>query len=187
MKINLLIIISIVWVLSEIILSVVKRAKNSHHIYDKSSLRILWATITLSITAGVILKDTKFLISHQNYVFISYLGIFFIGCGLIIRWIAILKLKKSFTVNVSVSVGQVIIQTGIYKYIRHPSYSGGLLAFLGLGIAFDNWLSLAIIFIPISGAFLYRIHVEEKALITTLSKQYTDYMKRTWRLIPKIY
>ncbi len=185
--INLLMIISVVWVLSEIILSGVKRAKDSQNIYDKSSLKILWITITLSITAGIILRNTRFVISYHNYNLIYYSGIFFICCGLIIRWIAILKLKKSFTVNVSVSGGQETIQSGIYKYIRHPSYSGSLVSFLGLGVVFNNWLTLFVIFIPISGAFLYRIHVEEKALITALGKQYTDYMKRTWRLIPKVY
>jgi protein-S-isoprenylcysteine O-methyltransferase Ste14 len=115
-----------------------------------------------------------------------YIGILFIFIGLIVRWIAILTLKKSFTVNVTVSEDQTIIRTGIYKSIRHPSYLGSLFSFLGLGLAFNNWLTLLIIFLPICFAFLYRIKVEEAAL-KKVFPDYSEYIKHTRCLVPGIY
>ncbi len=53
----------------------------------------------------------------------------------------------------------------MYKHLRHPSYAGYLLGNLGLGMAFSNWLSIVIIFVPILAASLYRIWVEEDALL----------------------
>jgi protein-S-isoprenylcysteine O-methyltransferase Ste14 len=107
--------------------------------------------------------------------------------GLIIRWTAILTLRKYFTVDVSILEDHKIVKKGIYKYIRHPSYAGSLVSFLGLGLAFSNWLSSVVIIVPILTAFIYRIQVEEKALIQAFGEEYLDYSNTTKRLIPKIY
>jgi len=184
---NPLLIISTVWVFSEIILSRMMRAKNSKRDFDKSSLKILWITIAVSITAGILLRRTNFAITDQYITLIYYSGITFICLGLILRWTAIITLKKSFTVNVSVSESQKIVRSGIYKYIRHPAYSGILLSFFGLGISFNNYMTLTVIFIPIVISFLNRIRVEEKVLSEAFGRQYTDYIQRTRRLIPGVF
>ena len=184
---NLLLIISIIWVLSEIILSRLLRANDSHNDYDKSSLKILWITICISITLGIIFRNSTFTLTSQYVSLIYHSGLFLICTGLIIRWIAILKLKKSFTVNVSVTENQMIVQSGIYKQIRHPSYLGSLLSFAGLALVFNDWLTFAIIFIPILFAFMYRIQIEEKLLSQVFGAQYTDYIENSKKLIPKIF
>ena len=184
---NLLLIVSIFWVLSEILLSRLMRANDSHTNYDKSSLKILWITICLSITLGIIFSNLNFAIIMKHATFIYYFGISIICIGLIIRWIAILRLKKSFTVNVSVAENQNIVQSGIYKHIRHPSYLGSLLSFCGLAIVFNNWLTFAIIFIPIFLSFMYRIHIEEKLLSQVFGAQYSNYIENSWKLIPKVF
>jgi protein-S-isoprenylcysteine O-methyltransferase Ste14 len=71
--------------------------------------------------------------------------------------------------------------------VRHPSYAGVLLAFVGLALTLRNWLSLVIIVVPIFGVFVRRMKVEEEALSRTLGARYTDYMKRTKRLVPGVY
>jgi len=184
---NLLLIVSIFWVLSEIFLSRMMRANDSQNNYDKSSLKILWITICISITLGIIIRNSNFVLTLHYAIFIYHIGIFLICIGLIVRWFAILKLKKSFTVNVSVSENQNIVQSGIYKHIRHPSYLGSLLSFFGLAIVFNNWLTLVIIFFPIFFSFLYRIHIEEKLLSQMFGTQYTKYIEDTWKLIPKVF
>ena len=184
---SLLLIISILWVLSEVLLSRFMRVKDSQNNYDKSSLKILWITICIAITVGIILKNSNFIVTLQHASSIYYLGISLICIGLIIRWNAILKLKKSFTVHVSIAENQNIIQSGIYKHIRHPSYLGSLLSFCGLGIVFNNWLTFAIIFIPIFLSFIYRIQIEEKLLSQVFGTEYTQYCKKSWKLIPKVF
>ena len=81
---NPLLIISTVWVFSEIILSRMMRAKNSKRDFDKSSLKILWITIAVSITAGILLRRTNFAITDESIALIYYSGITFICLGLII-------------------------------------------------------------------------------------------------------
>ncbi len=76
---------------------------------------------------------------------------------------------------------------GPYRIVRHPSYTGALMAFLGLALCLANWASLAVLLVQIFLVFRWRVHVEEAALIDALGEPYRDYMKRTKRLIPGVY
>jgi protein-S-isoprenylcysteine O-methyltransferase Ste14 len=82
--------------------------------------------------------------------------------------------------------GHKIIDKGLYGIIRHPSYLGSLVTFAGLGLALENWLSLLVLLALPVAATLYRISVEEKALLDHFGSAYRDYMRRTKRLIPGI-
>jgi protein-S-isoprenylcysteine O-methyltransferase Ste14 len=119
--------------------------------------------------------------------FLGYLGCLLIMAGLLIRWLAISTLRRQFTVNVSIVKDHKIIDTGIYAFIRHPAYLGSLLSFLGLGLAFESWICLLIVFILPLMATLYRISVEEKVLNDHFGQEYSDYTMRTKRLIPKVF
>lgn len=184
-----LIIISFIWFSSEVVLARVKHSKTnrSSKQLDRSSLRLLWITITFSVSIGVFLAMQNLSFLKIQSPFISVLGLGLILSGLAIRWIAILTLRKYFTVDVSVLKNQKIVQKGIYKFIRHPAYAGSLLSFLGLGLAFANWLVFLIIFFPILAAFIYRMGIEEKALKDFLGEECLHYSQTTKRLIPKIY
>jgi protein-S-isoprenylcysteine O-methyltransferase Ste14 len=71
--------------------------------------------------------------------------------------------------------------------VRHPSYTGVLLAFVGFALSLRNWAALFVILLPIFAAFVYRMKVEEEALSRALGSSYTDYMRRTRRLVPFVY
>ena len=183
-----------IWFFSEIALVLFKRSKKSNeNKLDKSSLKYLWIVILISISLGIYVGilgfkgtfSTGFVKSHLHISY--YCGLASIIIGVFIRWKAIYTLRKFFTVNVTVEKNQKIIQKGLYKYLRHPSYTGSLLSFLGLGLSFSNWLSTIIIFVPIFFVFAYRIKIEEKALINNFGDKYINYSKSTKRLIPFIY
>jgi protein-S-isoprenylcysteine O-methyltransferase Ste14 len=116
-----------------------------------------------------------------------YLGSALIVIGMIIRFIAIRTLGKFFTVNLAIHGDQSLIKAGLYKHIRHPSYSGSLLSFVGFGLSLNNWISLIIILVPILVTFINRINIEEKLLLEQFGSEYEDYKKRTKRLFPMIY
>jgi protein-S-isoprenylcysteine O-methyltransferase Ste14 len=79
------------------------------------------------------------------------------------------------------------MQSGFYKHLRHPSYTGALLSFAGLGLSMNNWLSLILIFIPVLFAFIHRMNIEEKVLTGQFGKQYSDYIGKTNRIVPFVY
>ena len=115
------------------------------------------------------------------------LGIICILLGVALRWYAIWTLGHYFTRDVAVSVDQQVIQWGPYRVIRHPAYSGTFLTMLGVGLAVTNWASLATLLICVFLGHLYRVSVEEKALIQTIGQPYIEYMQHTRRFIPKVF
>jgi protein-S-isoprenylcysteine O-methyltransferase Ste14 len=80
-----------------------------------------------------------------------------------------------------------LIETGLYKIIRHPGYLGQLIIFLGISTSLSNWLSVLLMIVPVLLGYLNRIIVEEKFMIEQMGQKYIDYQKRTKRLIPMIY
>ena len=114
-------------------------------------------------------------------------GIGLMWAGFVLRAWAIRALGRFFTVTVGVEEGHTVVDTGPYSQIRHPSYTGMLLFFVGLGIALDSWLSLAAAALfPLAG-MVVRIAYEETMLRRELGQPYADYSKRTSRLIPKVW
>jgi len=175
------------WLLSEILLNrIYKTKKNREKDLDKSSLLIIWITIIISITLGVL--STNFIVVPISKTsFINYTGLVLIIVGSAIRLIAIRTLGKFFTVNLNLAVDHRLIKIGLYKFIRHPSYTGSLLSFFGFGISLNNWSGLIIIFVPVLFSFIHRINIEEKLMSDQFGKEYEEYKKLTRRLVPFIY
>jgi protein-S-isoprenylcysteine O-methyltransferase Ste14 len=176
-----------VWFLSEILLNRILRAgKSDKQGADKGSIRIIWITIGTANTVGIIAAVLlKFPIS--NLVWVPVAGLVLVVFGMIIRFVSIWTLGRYFTVDVTIRENHKIKQTGMYKIIRHPSYLGSLLSFIGFGISLNNWISVIVIMVLMSWAMLHRISIEEKVLIKQFGQEYLDYMKHTYRLIPWIY
>ena len=163
------------------------RKKKSERDWDKSSLAVFDVSGVLSVPLGIILGFTDTGRIHRGYLLVSLVGIVLMLLGTTLRWAAIFTLKKYFTVNVTILENHQIVKEGLYKHLRHPSYTGLLLRYLGLGLSYANWLSLALIFLPLLLSVLYRIRVEESALVQTFGDEYEEYSKETKRLIPRIY
>ncbi len=184
-------IICILWIASEILLSIRRRAKNKSKDFDKSNSLILWIINILSISIGIniAVKSGNSGIGSfsRGYPLTSYIGLLCILSGIAVRWTAILTLGKQFTTTLTIVENHKIIDNGIYKYIRHPSYTGALMSFFGLSITYSNWITFIIIFFPILFGYIYRIKIEEKLLMNHFGEEYSIYARKTHRLIPKIY
>ena len=153
---------------------------------DKSSLWWLYGLITLGYALSFSIGATKIgRIYDWNTFFAIGMALFVIG--LIIRIYSLLTLKHYFTYFVAKVEGHKIIQTGFYKFIRHPGYLGQLIIFTGISISISNWLSVLAMMIPVTLGYLYRIKVEEGFMLEQLGEDYLNYQKRTKRLIPIIY
>jgi protein-S-isoprenylcysteine O-methyltransferase Ste14 len=107
--------------------------------------------------------------------------------GTALRWMAIRTLGKNFTGSVVIEETQSLVSHGLYKYLRHPSYTGILLVVFGLGLMMGNFLSLLAITLGLFIGLLYRIRVEEVALCRRFGHSYKDYMAVTKRLIPFLF
>ena len=111
------------------------------------------------------------------------LGLALMLLGMAIRWYSIRVLGRSFTTSVMTRPDQKVVESGPYRWIRHPSYTGGLLTLIGIVVCLTNPVSLLGVIPPLAG-YAYRIHVEENTLARSLGEPYQAYMRRTKRLIP---
>lgn len=172
---------------SEIGLSIRRRAAGGDAL-DQGSLRLLWITIMVSLALAYFVCYALPAASLGSAAPAArVIGVVIYAMGLGLRWYAIIYLGRFFTVNVAIATDHQLIDTGPYRYVRHPSYTGALAAFLGLGLVLANWASVALVTIPIFAVFARRMRVEEAALLQGLGAQYRAYMDRTQRLIPGVY
>lgn len=172
---------------SELGLSILKRSRGASRPSGDRTLRMLWATILVSVAMAV-LASTLLPQGNSRILAVLYpLGLMLFVAGLVLRWWAILHLGRLFTVDVAIAHDHVVVTTGPYRYVRHPSYTGVLLAFAGYGVCLGNVYSLLACIVPITAAFLVRIRVEEAAMCSALGDAYREYAGRTRALLPYLY
>ena len=107
--------------------------------------------------------------------------------GLVLRGWSFKALGQYFTHTVMVSSDQPVIDTGPYRVLRHPSYTGVILAGIGVGLASANWADLAGLLLLTLTPLLWRIHVEERALAATVGDRYRAYAAQHKRLVPLVW
>jgi protein-S-isoprenylcysteine O-methyltransferase Ste14 len=107
--------------------------------------------------------------------------------GTALRLWAVVTLGRYFTYAVQVSSDQKVVETGPYRLIRHPAYTGGLMLALGIALSLRYAWAPLIVGLPNLAAYLIRIVVEERALSEGIGEPYRAYMARTKRLIPYVW
>jgi protein-S-isoprenylcysteine O-methyltransferase Ste14 len=94
-------------------------------------------------------------------------------------------LRKAFSPVVQEIEGGKLVQTGLYKHIRHPLYVGTICLFLACPVFLAARYSAVLSVVGLVGVAL-RIRKEERFLAEH-QPGYADYKKRTWRLVPKVF
>lgn len=97
------------------------------------------------------------------------------------------SLGRYFTFTVMTSADQPVITTGPYRIVRHPGYTGVMLVVLGAGFVAGNWIGLIGFTVSILLPLLYRIRVEETALVGALGDRYRSYAAGHKRLVPLVW
>ncbi len=151
---------------------------------DRGSHLLLWVVFAGSITAGNFAGMShlgpRLLPAH----FWTAFGAALFAAGMAFRWWAIVHLGRFFSVDVAIAHDHKVVDTGPYRWVRHPSYTGLLLQCTGLAVVLGTVLSLLIIVVPTFFVLFYRILVEERVLLANLGEGYAAYSRRTKRLLP---
>ncbi|CAF1427632.1 unnamed protein product [Adineta steineri] len=160
---------------------------------DRGTLFFIWLIIICSIAFSSYYVrlgyGSKIITNHlfKFYFWVPF-SISLYLMGVFIRKQSIEQLGKWFTTVVRIDECHELIDSGWYGRMRHPSYTGTLLYFLGLALLLNNWLSLFGLIIPIYSVFFYRIHIEEQELRKHFGIKYEEYRHKVPNiLIPKIF
>ena len=175
------------WIVPELMIAR-RRPEPDAQKADRGSKLVVVGAVFIGISLGFIAADTVpslFVGTHWKTVFA--LGIAVWLGGIFLRLYSIRILGRFFTTDVAISRNHRIVEQGPYRWLRHPSYLGGLLAQVGFGMTMTNWLAMFLPVCCLATAYAYRIPIEEQALVRGLGSDYSDYMRRTWRLIPYVF
>ena len=170
----------------KVVRSGVKGAKSADS-KDGGSIRVLLGGMWIALMLGFFLSFVKagsFPRGAQLQVFVIGVALMILG-SLLRRW-CFRTLGQYFTGDVKASVDQPVIRTGPYRFVRHPSYTAGIMMFTGIGLALGSWFSFLLITIGSIATYWYRVTIEERALLGTIGEQYASFMKERKRFIPYI-
>src|SRR6266404_4891116 len=184
---RLSLVLGLIYLVSEVLLSVTRRGRSkTGEKQDRSTLRVIWIVIMVSVTAGVFVAQNWRAGALPHGREFAVAGVVLFAVGLLLRWWAIITLGRFFTVDVTIEKDHELVERGPFRVVRHPSYTGVLLAFVGLALSLRNWAAILVILVPIFAAFVRRMNVEEEALSQALGSRYAEYMVRTKRLVPGV-
>ena len=154
---------------------------------DSGSMKVLLAGMGVATVIAypiAFVKAWSFPDSWQLPLFV--VGVLLIFLGSMLRRYCWRTLGEYFTGDVSVKPDQPIISSGPYRLVRHPSYTAGMMMYIGIGFALGSWFSLALLTITTDATYSYRVLVEERVLLDALGEPYDAFLKGRKRFIPYI-
>lgn len=186
---RLFVLLIVVWASSELWLGWKRRSEDRSRRRDAGTLRLLLVTVYACIGIAVWLsyQGPGHLSDIALRASLFWAGLVLMATGLALRFWAIRVLARFFTVDVNIQPGHELIRHGPYRWLRHPSYTGSLMTFLGFGLALSNAWSLLVVLAPVTVAFVWRMRVEERVLAEAFPDQYLEYARQTKRLVPFVW
>ncbi|MBN1940907.1 MAG: isoprenylcysteine carboxylmethyltransferase family protein [Candidatus Diapherotrites archaeon] len=118
---------------------------------------------------------------------ISIAGVILLFTGLVIYVKSVLTLGKFFSKELEIKKGHALVTSGIYTHVRHPSYAGSFLLFLGFALIANSAIAIALFLIVMVPWLAWRINNEEKFLEKKFGREFVEYKKNSKLLIPKIF
>jgi protein-S-isoprenylcysteine O-methyltransferase Ste14 len=178
-----------VWFLLEVGLLVRDRVRGKGSTArDRGTMWLNIAVITAATVAAGVLTGTLGRGAWQfGTAALTVTGLLVMWVGLAVRVWAIAVLGRSFRMTVEVDDDQRVVDSGPYRWVRHPAYTGVLLIVVGLGLVYGNWAALAVLIVAPAAVLVNRIFVEEAVLTEILGRGYADYATRTKRLVPGLW
>jgi len=115
-----------------------------------------------------------------------YAGLILVVAGFVLMQMAEKYLAKQFSVVVTVQENHQLIETGPYRFIRHPRYLGVLLFFVGISMTFRSYVALGLV-LALLLILLWRVYAEEALMRREFGKAWEAYRVKSWRLIPFVF
>ena len=185
----LLMIYVVLWVLLLVVepVLVIRRRSKAGQAPEDRGFRTLAAFVFVTSNLAAIVCLRLFPAASLGGYRTSCIGLALMLVGLLLRWWSIIHLGRFFTKDVVIASDHHLVDSGPYKLIRHPSYTGLLVFIVGVAFCFGNLVSALVLLVPFGALMLRRMRIEEVALSRALGDAYSSYMNRTKRLIPGIY
>ena len=150
---------------------------------DRGSALLIYFSVSVSVVAAFGFADAG-ITPLPDWFFV--VGVLLMLLGMFVREWAVITLRGFYSFRVRVLADHKVVDSGPYRLVRHPAYSGSILTMMGVGFAVQSAAAVLLLLVFCGIGYGYRIRVEEAALLKELGEEYSKYMGRTKRLIPFI-
>ncbi len=154
------------------------------HVIDRKSKLFIIACIGGGLALAILPESFRASwLTRERFAPVHQAGVLLMAGGIVLRSIAVYTLGRYFTPDIAIVEGHRIVTEGVYRFLRHPSYTGELFIFGGLALVFWHFPSSLFVFLlPLFG-FLYRTFLEERKLLEVFGDEYRKYMQSTRRFL----
>jgi protein-S-isoprenylcysteine O-methyltransferase Ste14 len=174
----------ILWMVIELINNlVIGRHRQGGQGQDKGSFWVVFVTV---YAATLFIVLTRWLGWGVISTPVQWVGLGLAWIGLLVREWAVLSLGRFFTVLVEINPNQHLITSGLYRWIRHPAYTGGILTMTGFGLAAGTWIGAILALAVTVIGYSYRVRIEERAMLAAFGEEYRGYMRHTGKFFPRV-
>jgi protein-S-isoprenylcysteine O-methyltransferase Ste14 len=177
-----------IWILLELRVRLRSRLNHQGARLERGSLLVVIASIYAGLGAGFELAEkvqSAAIVDARWLLFV--VGMVLMCAGIVIRQWAVALLGELFTIDVRVHPGQRVVERGPYRWVRHPSYTGLIMTFVGIGLALGNWAALLVLAVLPTAGLVVRIRFEERALLAGLGEPYRRFAAGRPHVFPGVW
>jgi protein-S-isoprenylcysteine O-methyltransferase Ste14 len=182
------IVFALTWWVFEGVMRMVQRFRStSRTLFNRdTSILVVGVFLAGGVIAGELIARHNILRWPGGPTWPLIVGTVLVALALALRSWSIYTLGRFFQYQIEIQSGHRVVDTGPYRYVRHPSYSAILLGLAGLGFACGSVLSLVATVGLGAIGLAVRIRAEEKQLTEALGQDYEAFAATHKRLIPHV-
>jgi protein-S-isoprenylcysteine O-methyltransferase Ste14 len=158
----------------------------SHDRGSQRAVGVAFGVTLVLLVAAAALSVANVAVAPASGI-VAACGIVLMLAGMAIRYWAVRTLGAFYTRTLRVSSGHQVVDSGPYRFVRHPGYVGTILLLGGAAVATANWVAIIVGPALVVAMYVLRIRAEETMLRSELGAHYEEYAARTSRLIPFVY
>lgn len=167
--------------------AIIRRARRSPSATDARSMQVIVIGMWIAYVAAFPLAWVPVLQIRGHRVGVFLVGVALLVGGSLLRRHCWRMLGASFTGDVRAMADQEVVTRGAYAFLRHPSYTAGIVMNTGVGVALGSWASTVLLMVASVAVYRYRMAVEERALLAAIGEPYERFLRTRKRLIPFVY
>lgn len=118
---------------------------------------------------------------------VAWVGAVLFGFSIWLLWRSHADLGRNWTPTLGIRDGHELVTEGVFRHIRHPMYAAHMVWAIAQVLMLHNWIagySFLVIMVP---HYLLRVDAEEQMMVDQFGEEYHEYVKRTGRLIPRLW
>jgi protein-S-isoprenylcysteine O-methyltransferase Ste14 len=178
------IIIGLIWIVFWVYW-LISAAGSKQNLQSRGGVSIAIRLAIFLMVVVIIRSSPKGILWSQHDPVIQAIGLALLIMGILLAIWARVYLGRNWGMPMSLKVKPQLVTTGPYEKIRHPIYSGIILAVFGTGLATSPYWFIA--FVAVCIYFVWSAFVEERIMTQQFPKIYTEYKHNSKMFIPFIY